>query len=686
LRTQFLNMQRNAEQDLKTSRTVEETLQAQLEEVESRYISQLEAAEAQLNTLRNQVTRYKNVHNPLPPPPQPLPLDRFPSLGRHFPSESSTTSQASVTSVTATNSHTSRPTTRNGRHRDTSWNLGANGSAHTHAIIIPGSTAAAADQVQMASSTESKKSMSDHRSRAIEEDRRVTEGPSRNRQYPQTQSAEPRQSAQSSQRHLQPQNQYPYIQSNFLGASELPRPTHAATSAHTQIAQPSTNSQARIIPGASPTHWVIPPPLPSVPRYIYSDVHARAETDWESEERPKDRYNRRHRSRNQRRSRDESSSASGQARGMPMTSASDGETDDVESRLVSASAFVAGYGSGYDEGLGYSTVYTRGGYVPAVQRDYSAPNSDSPENGVGGLGLIGIPGNIAVTGRVVQENSDGPADVTTPRQRPTQSRPNGTLTDWGTATLPIGGPREGSRQTLEQLLETGAAPSRDARSRGANVEEARRDTIGRHSLNSVSSASSWGTVNTSAQGSMSDLGLIGLDRGGVTGQGSIAEGSQIIPMIGTEEGGEAGTPRVGRADLPLGFVVEPRATRPQGYASDDERPRHLRSLSGPELPAVVDDDHNRHSIRYDEQSIRPHYTRRHTLAQSVSLDSGTLPPSAYGLQTDGNALALTFDASAPVNTSAPFTINARGVSPEYIRAPAPRMGGPSVLNLWRSGT
>jgi hypothetical protein len=37
LRTQFSNMQRNAEQDLKTSQTVEQTLLAQLEEVKSHY-------------------------------------------------------------------------------------------------------------------------------------------------------------------------------------------------------------------------------------------------------------------------------------------------------------------------------------------------------------------------------------------------------------------------------------------------------------------------------------------------------------------------------------------------------------------------------------------------------------------------------------------------------------------------
>lgn len=633
------------------------------------------------------MTRYKSVHNPLPPPPQPLPLDRFPGLGRYPISEERSTTPATGT---ATNGNTSRPTTGTGRHADTSRSLGANGSAHTHAMMIPSSSVTAAEQVQLSMSTDSKKSMGDHRSRTGEEDGRMAvngEGSNRHRQYPDTSNAaelDPRKSVQSSQRQHHPQNHYSYVQSEFLGSNGLP---HTAPPTHHQTTQQTSNSRARIVPGASPTHWVIPPPLPlpPLPRYLYGDVHPHAETDWETEERPRDRHNRRHRTHDRRRSKDEPSS-SGLARGMPMSSASDGEVDDVETRLVSASAFVAGYGSGYDEGLGYSSIYSRGGYVPAVQSDNSTPRSISSEHGVGGLGLIGIPGDSVITGTVIQASSNGPADVTTPRARPTQSHPNNDMiTAWRTANqLTTGGLQDGSRQTVEQAE---AGPSRVVRSRGTNVEEVRRENISLHALKSVNgSVSSWGTVNTSARGSMSDLGLIGLHRGGVTGQGSVAEDSQFTPMIGTNSdiNGD-GTPRMGRADFPLGFVTEPRTTHPQGYSSDSERPRQLRSLSRPELPAAVDEDLDRHNIRQDELSIRPHYSRRHTLAQSISLDSGTYPPSAYRSQTDVNALALTFDASLSTNNSTQFAADTRGDSPEHIRAPAPRVGGPNVINLWRSG-
>jgi len=299
------------------------------------------------------------------------------------------------------------------------------------------------------------------------------------------------------------------------------------------------------------------------------------------------------------------------------------------------------------------------------------------------LGLIGIPSSIGVTGTVAHNNSDGPADVTMPRPIPVQSRRHSSMTinssDLGSTNLlavPTGGPRDGSGQTLEQVLRSDtAAPSREVRSRGTNLEEARPDTIGRHSINSIpSSASSWGTVDTSARGSMSDLGLIGLHRGGVRGQGSIGD---------AEEDVEAGTPRVRPANLPLGFVAEPRATLPQGYVSEDERPRHLRSLSYPEPPVIVIEDHDRHITSQGGHTTRPNHQRRHSLAQSVSLDSGALPPSVYGSQSTGNALALTFDASTANDASVPSAINTRGVSPNHIRAPAPRVGGPNVLNLWR---
>ena len=314
--------------------------------------------------------------------------------------------------------------------------------------------------MQLASHIEKKRAKSDHRSRQMEDTARITtngEGSSRNRQHPQNGSHTSRQQP-ASQSHLQPQpqNKYPYIESDVIGPSQA--------SQNPQTVQQPTNNRARIIPGASPTQRVIPPPV----RFMYADSQGHAETDWETEVRPRDQYGRQYRHHDRRRSfrgRDEFTTA-GQPRGTAMVSASDGEIDDVQGRLVSASAFVAGYGSGYNEGFGYASTYRRE-YVPEVQSAFSAERLDSSENSNSGLGLIGIPGNMAATGTVMYDNSDGLADVTTLRPIPTRSRHMSiNSSDLGSANLlavPAGGPREGSRQTLEQVLRVDAGPS----SRGA---------------------------------------------------------------------------------------------------------------------------------------------------------------------------------------------------------------------------
>jgi len=308
------------------------------------------------------------------------------------------------------------------------------------------------------------------------------------------------------------------------------------------------------------------------------------------------------------------------------------------------------------------------------------------------LGLLGVPGDAVVTGTVTRSHPDGSLDdMTTPRSgRPEVHRRSTTgNSEWGSTNLlavpPSGALREGSHRTLEQVLRSDGEVIPRPRPRDSNTVEVRQDIAGRNSMNSVnSSASSWGTVHTSARGSMSDLGLIGLHRGGgVTGQGSVAEGSQSTPMFGrdieseTEGGAGSSTPRMGWV-MPRPFPAEPRTTRSQGYASDDERPRHLRSVSHPEVPFATNESHDLHNSSHDDQAIQPNHARSHSLTQPVSLDSGAPPPSVYVSQPTGNALALSFDDAAP------FAVDARGATHEQIRAPAPRVGGPNVLNLWRS--
>ncbi|KAG1723179.1 uncharacterized protein EDB91DRAFT_1351226 [Suillus paluster] len=92
LRHQLRNSKRNADHDSKTSRAVEESLLFRIQEIEKEhaqeviiwfsgiYLSQLQS---QLESFRNPQTQYRNTGNPLPAPPEPLPLDRFPTFARH---------------------------------------------------------------------------------------------------------------------------------------------------------------------------------------------------------------------------------------------------------------------------------------------------------------------------------------------------------------------------------------------------------------------------------------------------------------------------------------------------------------------------------------------------------------------------------------------------------------------------
>jgi len=252
-----------------------------------------------------------------------------------------------------------------------------------------------------------------------EADGRVpSNGPSRSKtaqnlqQYPNTQNDvghSRRPTFQASQSHSQLQNKYPYIESDLLGIGASGR-----------VIEPTSNSnRARIIPGASPTHRVIPPQVPPLPKFLRNNAVPPGDTDHQTQDWPKDRHSRRHRNDDRRRSlrgMDElASRGPGRSHGTAAASLSDGE-DSVKTRLVSASAFVSGYGAGYDEGYGYASVYHQG-YMPARQDGYAARRPASSEGGVGGLGLLGVPGGI------LAGQSDSPDDMTTPRPRHTESHP-----------------------------------------------------------------------------------------------------------------------------------------------------------------------------------------------------------------------------------------------------------------------
>lgn len=88
LRHELKYSRKNADQDLKSSQAVKESLLTQIEELKAMHSREISRLQAKIDSLKN-VQRAQNTHishrnasNPLPPPPEPLPLDRFPPFLR----------------------------------------------------------------------------------------------------------------------------------------------------------------------------------------------------------------------------------------------------------------------------------------------------------------------------------------------------------------------------------------------------------------------------------------------------------------------------------------------------------------------------------------------------------------------------------------------------------------------------
>ncbi|KAG9311410.1 hypothetical protein JVU11DRAFT_8522 [Chiua virens] len=100
VRREFKLHRRNAHQDSKTSRAIEESLLGRINEIESKHAMYLSRLHAVIDSLRggdNQQQPYCNPSNPLPPPPEPLPLDRFPPFA--WPGGSADSSDPLLTAV-----------------------------------------------------------------------------------------------------------------------------------------------------------------------------------------------------------------------------------------------------------------------------------------------------------------------------------------------------------------------------------------------------------------------------------------------------------------------------------------------------------------------------------------------------------------------------------------------------------
>lgn len=532
------------------------------------------------------MSRYKGGSNPLPPPPQPLPIDRFPGFARIEPgSRHDANGNGNGRGVyLESTQHPSRRTRRtesvnvNGTHAS---NGNGTGSAHTQAVFIP--------------STEKEKHKRRVPGTGAESSKR---GGHRDR---------PAQGEGSSSRHSS---------------------TRPGSSSQPQNKYPGVHPRAKIIPGAYPEERIIPPREPLPPKFM------RDETPPTSSRRPHEGHRRLHQGVN------EYTSSSGSRYG-GRGGASDGESDEVEleRRLDSASAFVAGYGSGYEEGLGYAAS-------AASYRPYIPPPPPPLPSSFGVQNMVASMQSVSI-------DSD---DVLTPRVRP--GEPPTATAAWGSSgRVPTASAQPGLQQ-LDQILHDHPPRPRDS-NLNTTLNLPMGDTPGRQSLHSVSS---WGTVPTpsaSSRGSFSDLNLIGLP------QTVVVRGEETETETEGEEGadergvgGLLGTypPRAVQTASSMGFTVEPlRLVHTQGYFSEDERPtRHHRSFSHP---------HAATQNETAETQTRSQHHRRHSVTQSVSLDSGSLPPMGLG---------LTFDPSSSTLTH------------EGIRAPAPRMGGPNVLTHWRA--
>ena len=673
------------------------------------------------------MSRFKGGSNPLPPPPQPLPFDRLPGFARHiidpgavppFPNANGVLHPYPPTSQHQMNTNgngrhvayphplpvidggstqqqpKSRKTRRadsTGTHNHENAPVATNGSAHTQAIFIPNRNSASPDQTELSRNTEkrNKRSVSFNESaQTSNRGYRANNGngsgiPSRSRHSsggtpgPSSSSRTKPKTSSSSQ------NKYTYVEPGTV-QQPIPIPSTGA----------STSNRAKIIPGAHPEERIIPPREPLPPKFMREEPTAQSSVGWarRPQEGSSSHHYHRRRDHDERRRSYQGVSISRHVRGGVM---SDGETDEVENRLNSASAFVAGYGSGYEEGLGYASA-SASAYRPYI------PPPPHPERAMFSHGVVASTTSMQSVSVSASVDSE---EVMTPRARPAEthrdSEPSTSTTTatWGSSSSDLLGrvpPASsqppppavvGLQQQLGQIL------SNDNRPRTHDLPVV-DDTPGRQSLTShLSSVSSWGTVttpSTSARGSFSDLNLIGLPQAQAVVRGDTETST---PVLGGEGDGTTswllGTypnPRATQTSSSMGFTVEPRAgvVHTQGYSSEDERPRHHRSVSHPHVGTTTTgttaSGQNTNGTPSSQigigRSQQQQHRRRHTVTQSVSLDSGSLPPMGLG---------LTFDPSSSTATTATVDAQQQGGAAvqEGIRAPAPRMGGPNVITLWR---
>jgi hypothetical protein len=198
------------------------------------------------------------------------------------------------------------------------------------------------------------------------------------------------------------------------------------------------------------------------------------------------------------------------------------------------------------------------------------------------------------------------------------------------------------------------------------------------------SETTWGTVTTGQAGSMDHLGLMGLHNGGVRGQGSVA-GESMIGRLSSDEdttdddGDDVGTDEVTPvADSMLGLILED-GDHPLLIGGERSRYRTPYPTQS-SYPASVSRSRAQHS-----RAERSTHRRRHTSQPRVYDQEGTTRVSSPATYNSTNALSLHFDASLSMHDHAASAIPApytnAGHGPEII-APTPVVGGPNIVHLW----
>ncbi|KAF9223121.1 hypothetical protein BS17DRAFT_880769 [Gyrodon lividus] len=666
LRRELKAYRRNADQDSKTSRAVEESLLNRIDEIKDEHALEVSEAnssrlQAEIDSLRRETQlRYRNVSNPLPPPPEPLPFERFPIFARPGGAADAADPLLGAIPYPAPPSRMNTATT-NG-HPTATTHAGTSHTAYVPAAPIP--------------------------------QQPIAPRPMR-AEAPRLDTRSRRPSAQEGDGVDRHQERRPYAESSRTKSLDPAADTRYA----------ADQGRSHIVPGAPPSQRVVPSFPSPTPSWAHHPLVEERRSDEEQDVREVRRTVR-------------MNGAAGGGSNMD-------SRPNVEARLVSAAAYIQGYGSGYESG--FRVVSEPAFFAPSPfgsdrsERAHGFPVQESPDQAIGGLGLMGVPQQIAV-GTVSTPDEDA-----TPMNRARRlTRRNTTQsvdTNRSTRRLgdhefldvpPNGATRRVPLQTIDQVRGIPHTPTGETWHNGVNGID--NSVTHRRAVNGIvaplagenespRSETTWGTVqtlsgNSVSEGSMRSFGmLLGLHNGGVRGQGSIAGGSYIgredlDNNITSEEGevDEMETP-VMTGSLPstatdvsvLGLVREDEEDYSRN-ASENTIPHHRTTSSAERIPELSGTTQDRRPHRA-RRSERTNEHRRH-VSQSTNAEAlHSNGRRAVGASDITNALSLRFDASLSTHDyqvhtfSAPSSYPNTGTGPEII-APTPIVGGPNVIHLW----